>query len=87
MKMMTLKSCFMAAALSLSANAALAEIVVIANSDSNLSEASLADVEAVFMGRTGKIGDERVIPVDQSDGADARVQFNEKVLQIGRAHV
>jgi ABC-type phosphate transport system substrate-binding protein len=55
-------------------------IVVVVNPASDLLEVTASAISKVFMGKSSKVADSKVSPIDQSSDQPARIGFSKKIL-------
>lgn len=67
--------------LALATSIASAEVVVVANANSDIGQTDDESVRKLFLGKSSYIGGVEAVPVDQSEGNDARDEFYAKVVQ------
>ncbi len=65
----------------LATSIASAEVVVVANANSDIGQTDGESVQKLFLGKSNYIGGVEAVPVDQSEGNDARDQFYELVVK------
>ena len=68
-------ACFLAGA-----TASVADIAIIVNPESGLSNADAKQIAAAFLGKRGSIAGVSVTPVDQEEGQASRDEFYTKVV-------
>ena len=59
---------------------ASAEVVVVVSSDSAIGNPDAQSLQQLFLGKRDYIGDASAVPIDQSEGNEARDEFYSKVI-------